>query len=215
MGAGGAGVRARLGGRRDAGGVPRVGLLALLLAGFAGFALGACPDAPSGPRIVNFEPPDVSLGPREVRLDAASGAELARPHGAWHFARPAELASWDKDALFGLANDAGTCWGWVVVGAAADGDPRRYSQARLAEARTSRTRTDVDEYVLYVGHTAHRWELDGPLAAGVSGPEGTRVSTLVEGGRRYTLWARARGTVYQRRRACLDELTAAFGLRLL
>lgn len=206
-----AGVRSVGGRRPDA---PRVGRFGVVALSVAGFALAACPDAPSGPRLVNFEPPDVSLGPREVRFDPVSGAELAKPHGAWHFARPAELASWASDALLGLANDTGTCWGWVAVGAASDGDPRRHSQARLAVARTPSARTDVDEYVLYVGHTAHRWELEGPTAAGAEGAEGTRATTLVEGARRYTVSARALGTSYQRRRACLDEVTAAFSLRL-
>lgn len=177
-------------------------------------ATAACRDAPHVPPLVNFVPPDVSLGPREVRLDSASGAELTRPHGAWHFAGPAELAAWGPDVRLGLANEAGTCWGWVSVGTAGDGDPRRYSQARLAEVRTPSTRTDVDEYALYAGHTAHRWEIERPAAAAGAGSEGCRTSTLVEGRWRYQVSAFARGTDYRRRRQCLDEITSAFNLRL-
>lgn len=179
----------------------------------ASLAAGACRDGPTGPHVEQFETPDVGLGPREVRSHPASGAELARPYGAWHFASAQELTAWAPDAVLGVADEAGTCWGWVALGTPGDGDPRRYSQSLLAAASTTTSRTDVNEYVLYANHTAHRWELEEP-ARGDQPAHGMRVSTLVEGPWRYTLWAHARGGDYRRRRRCLDEITSGFDARL-
>lgn len=144
---------------------------------------------------------------------AASGVEFTKPYGPWHFASAAELASWNPRATLGLADDAGACWGWVEVDEAGDGDPRRHSQALLESVRGPKTRTDVDEYVLYVGHTAHRWETEESPGDPAGLTQGVRTTTLVEGKRRYVVWAHARGTDYRRRRHCLDDITSSFSLR--
>ncbi|MFO0748101.1 MAG: hypothetical protein U1F43_20955 [Myxococcota bacterium] len=154
-----------------------------------------------------FPPPP----PKEMRLDKPTGAILSKPAPEWQWLEGAALKALDPDAALGLRRDE-RCEGWVAVTPAGEPSPRS-AALRLLAGRQAEATWDVhvDEDLLYLGHTARRWEIQRRNGdAWVS----ERTSVLVEGPRLYALHARSRDTDYGRRRRCLDALTAALDVMM-
>ncbi|MCC6625111.1 MAG: hypothetical protein IT385_27945 [Deltaproteobacteria bacterium] len=165
--------------------------------------LGACRseegDEPYMPP--TFPPPP----PPEMRMDAASGAILARSP-TWAWLEGDALRARSERAVLGLSQGA-RCEGWVEV---VEGETARLEVARRAlEARRAEGGWEVhmDEDALYASHTARRWEIQKKAGTVV---ESVRASFLVEGPRLFVVSAVARDPEYTRRRRCLDAVTAAF-----
>lgn len=167
--------------------------------------LGACrseaDEAPYMPP--TFPPPP----PPETRMDAVSGAILAKPAASWGWLEGEGLRARGPSAVLGLVRD-GRCEGWVEVTNKLEPGPRAAAQRALEARRTEAGwEVQVDEDALYASHTARRWEIqrrDGDTVVS------ERASFLVEGPRLFALHAVARDPEYTRRRRCLDAVTAAF-----
>jgi len=177
----------------------------------------SCSERPRDPR---GEPPPEAMTvppppPRESKTDATTGAILTKPEPEWRWLEGDAVKRLDASAVLGVERDE-DCVGWVAVTAKVEASPRSAALAML-EARKAEAKWDVhvDEDVLYASHTARRWEIQRAVA----GPAGDtkiseRSSFLVEGPRLFALHALARNPDYNRRRRCLDQVTAAFDVMM-
>ena len=178
--------------------------------------LAACSqDEPTGPHVIHFTPPDVSV-PTETFRHRESGLTFTAPGPGWRrLDLPGQL---HPSAIVAFSDPNGDCRAWATMNphARAPDDTRTDpSLARAAadiareEAQATFEKFDlhVDEYVLFDPWTARRWELQG-LRAGQK--TSIRTTFFVEKGRLYRIQAEAHGAYYGERRRCLDAVTARF-----
>lgn len=187
----------------------RAALLCLLASASACEGKARDPRGEPPPEAMTVPPPP----PREYKMVEPSGAILTKPEPEWQWLEGDAVKAHDPDAVLGLLRDE-ECRGYVTVVPKVESSPRDAANRILAERKAQGIwDVHVDEDVLYAGHTARRWELQRELP-GRETKVSIRASFLVEGPRLYGLYAIGTHEDYGRRRRCLDQVTAAFDVRM-
>jgi hypothetical protein len=175
--------------------------------------------------VIFFDTPvrDPEFRPTEL-IDRASGVMVAQPGRAWTIAGGLGAVSVGGEGAAGaggggvrLEEAQEQCTGLVRVAAAGEGDPKATGERLLAAWCGGACDVHAQEFVLYNGKTAWRFEGARRLADGTT--EMVRTSVLVNPGARKSRWqvvveARGHGRDYAARRRCLDAITAAVSVGL-